>query len=437
MRIAFTEREGARTMADTNRPAHAHAQRPQSPHSNLRAPLSLPLHPCTRTTQQPEPSQSSTVNHGITTIVLPYVLKTPPPLRNRSRESPALLSPSGSPTLRAAQIDNSWLSSPTKTPRSTQPIRRETSRDHLPSTPEKHKKTSLDLISLSATPASILPIRNRSNPLPMRPATPRQAEQDTSTIPNPPPTPVKAVRRRVVVKMADIEMVMGENDEGTAAYQAGAGESAMSSPMIVQAVPVPDIEPLLPQIPNPRLVQKFQIGQEVFLLDSRGNSTICSDTINPAHMHMSMLSFENPNSVGNTYNPHQMDTPDVFIIERRLRWFSENGQPPPDDGAWLLYKLIPRDGYGEEKMVSLSYCLIQVRFKPGDTVIYLKKGVANHHVTKLEALVRGAEVVGRKRVYTVYLWATETVVLQVHDEDLEDVDEYLRQEGQGHQELEG
>ncbi|KAL2423914.1 hypothetical protein ABEF95_009775 [Exophiala dermatitidis] len=272
----------------------------------------------------------------------------------------------------------------------------------------------------------------------MRLATPRQAEQDISVSPDPPPTPIKAARRQVVAKMADIEMAMGENGEGTEVNQAETRELAMSSPMIVQSVPVPDIEPLLPRIANsPVLVEKFQIGQEVFLLDKRGNSIICSRTINPAHMHMSMLSYEDPNSVGRTYNPHQMDTPNVFIIERRLRWFSEDGQPP-DNGAWLVYKLIPRDGYGKERMVSLIYRLVQVRFKPGDTVIYLKRGVcANHHVTKLEALVRGAEVVGRKRMYTVYLSATETVVTQVHDEDLEDVDEYLRQEGLGHQEQEG
>lgn len=155
------------------------------------------------------------------------------------------------------------------------------------------------------------------------------------------------------------------------------------------------------------------MGLAVYLLDRDGNSVPCSETINPATMHMTMLSTANPNSVGKYPNPHQLDAANVFLIERRMRWIPKNGGPPQ-----IVYRLIPRQGVGRERLVHVRDLLMEVRFKPGDWVWYLKKdGLGNK--TRLWASVKGSEVIKRKRFYTINVPISGLLVHLVQDADLE------------------
>ncbi|EXJ92011.1 hypothetical protein A1O3_00561 [Capronia epimyces CBS 606.96] len=265
----------------------------------------------------------------------------------------------------------------------------------LPLTPER-KRTLSNSMPPPATPASA----SRPQPTPLTPVTPSPKMLPSML---PPATPVKAMRRLGLG---------GQNGEESAS-------DSFSSP-IVRGIPLSEMQAPFAPITNPEPEpEKFQVGQHVYLLDSRGNSVLCSDTISPAIMHMSQLCTAEPNSVGKYPNPHQFDAPNVFIIERRLRWISADGQPQAPGGAKIVYKLIPKEGNGRERMVPVRDLIVEVRFIPGDWAFYLRVDEEGNK-TRLEALVQGSEVVQHKRTYTIHLAVAGTVVYRVQDEDLEE-----------------
>jgi len=196
--------------------------------------------------------------------------------------------------------------------------------------------------------------------------------------------------------------------------QNGKGEVAgrLATTSLIRQLSAMAIQPPFTPTPAPE-IEMLEIGQEVFLLDAGGNSVLCSQTVDPSTMHMTLLSLADPNSVGKPESPHQGDAPNVFLVCERIRQLSADSRLLAPGAGRIVYELIPKDGYGRDRKVPRRELIVEVRFRPGERVFYLDGE------DRLEAQVKGAEVIRNKRVYNVRLLAQKVDKFHVGDELLE------------------
>lgn len=179
------------------------------------------------------------------------------------------------------------------------------------------------------------------------------------------------------------------------------------------------VEPVSRPAPT-RRIEYLDIGQEVFILDEFGNSTLCSQSVNPTMIHMTQISTEDPNLVGKGTNRSRFDAANTFIISHRDPKGSTDDWPTVCGAGTVVYDLKSNDGYERARRVGDRDCLVGVRFRPGDWVFYLEGEDGEGRPKKWEAQVKGAEVVGAKRLYTIHVLMQRADKILVPDDLLEE-----------------
>ncbi|KIV87168.1 hypothetical protein PV11_02733 [Exophiala sideris] len=252
----------------------------------------------------------------------------------------------------------------------------------------------------------------------MPPPTPVKTSRSGMTI-RPPPPPSPSPRSRPILRgsigadlrrarMASTKMA----EEATANTTEARAEAGLSTPIVTAA----ELQsPFTPS--SPELLERFPVGQEVFLLDAGGNSIIGVETINPAMFDTSQLF--NPITVGGAHYVPRFEAPNIFLIAGRYMRTTSDGKPLAAGAEKIVYKISPRDGNGRDRMGTRRDLLLEIRFRPGDRVYYLEKEDGSETVIKWEAVVHGAEVIQGHRIYEVYVIQQKRNKILVTDDLLE------------------
>lgn len=137
---------------------------------------------------------------------------------------------------------------------------------------------------------------------------------------------------------AELAAAANESEESDA-------EVALSTP-IVQAAQLQS--PFTPSSAEP--AERFPVGQEVFLLDAKGNSIVSSKDIKPATLELSQVCESNTESAGRARNLISSDAPNVFVVAGRYPQAASEGDPSAAEAQKIGYKLCPKDGLGRDRM---------------------------------------------------------------------------------------
>ncbi|KAI1624388.1 hypothetical protein EDD37DRAFT_410732 [Exophiala viscosa] len=254
----------------------------------------------------------------------------------------------------------------------------------------------------------------------MPPPTPVKASRSEMNVrPAPPPSPSPRTRPflkgSIGTDLRRARMATTTTTEVAATNTTEARAEAGLSTPIVKAAEIQS--PFTPS--SPKLLERFPAGQEVFLLDARGDSIIGVERINPATFDPSQLFTINPISMARASNVRQFDAPNIFFITGRYLRTTSDGKPLAARAERIVYRISPKDGNGRDRMVPRRDLLLEVRFRPGDRVYYLEKEDGSDTAIKWEAVVHGAEVVRDNRIYEVHVIQQKRNKILVTDDLLE------------------
>ncbi|KAL6244009.1 hypothetical protein RBB50_008878 [Rhinocladiella similis] len=131
--------------------------------------------------------------------------------------------------------------------------------------------------------------------------------------------------------------------------------------------------------------ESINVGDEVFILDGRGNSMVSTDAIEPAQLqvtapHNDLAGLRRVRTPG-----HNRNSASVYMMVGTLEI----------SGVGLAYHFVPTGAAGEARAVWRREAIVKVRFRDGERVRYTEGG------REWEALVESAEVVDHKRCYNV------------------------------------
>ncbi|EXJ76706.1 uncharacterized protein A1O5_01214 [Cladophialophora psammophila CBS 110553] len=200
--------------------------------------------------------------------------------------------------------------------------------------------------------------------------------------------------------------------------------SLLSIPFASSVRPSDLLNPVTPSATATTVpAKRFELGQEVFILDRDGNSVLCSRAISPTTVANTVkfdaAALEEMESI----SPVHYDGPNIFLV---LRCIAKRCTPKKADnytsGENTMYHLVPKDGNGRQRLSPSGKMMVEVRFRPGDWAWYLhRRSGIDGTIIKLKALVIGAEVLHMKRVYHISVVHHGCDRILVSDERLEEV----------------
>lgn len=172
---------------------------------------------------------------------------------------------------------------------------------------------------------------------------------------------------------------------------------------------------------------KLKIGQQVYLLDKKGNSILWSD-LNRSGAAADASAIDMQTSSSPASASELLAYSNVFVIQGRFRRVDGANSPG------TFYKVVAQDGSGRGgRFVPACRRVLRVRFRPGDCAIYHRDQAEQqkraqgkfsnirHHKKKFLAVVVKANVLRGKRLYHIYVPSLRRNIL-LSDARLEELD---------------